>query len=92
LQAARIPAFPSMNSKDLAEDPQLNERGFFARLPHPAVGTQTHAGIPWLLTNSPNGVRTAAPTLGQHTNEVLRELLHYSEDKIARLMRDGILT
>ena len=92
LQATKIPAFPSMNSKDLAEDPQLNERGFFARLPHPAVGTQTHTGIPWVLTNSPNGVRTAAPTLGQHTNEVLRDLLHYSEDKIARLMRDGILT
>jgi crotonobetainyl-CoA:carnitine CoA-transferase CaiB-like acyl-CoA transferase len=91
LQAAKIPAFPSMNSKDLAEDPHLNERGFFARLPHPAVGTQTHAGIPWHLTNSPNGVRTAAPTLGQHTHEILRDLLHYSDAKIAALTQSGIL-
>jgi crotonobetainyl-CoA:carnitine CoA-transferase CaiB-like acyl-CoA transferase len=91
LQAAKIPAFPSMNSKDLAEDPHLNERGFFARLPHPAVGTQTHAGIPWHLTNSPNGVRTAAPTLGQHTHEILRDLLHYSDAKIASLTQSGIL-
>lgn len=91
LQAARIPAFPSMNSKDLADDPHLNERGFFTRLPHPAVGTQTHAGIPWHLTNSPNGVRTAAPTLGQHTHEILRDLLHYSDAKIASLTQSGIL-
>ncbi|HUN57151.1 MAG TPA: CoA transferase [Candidatus Binataceae bacterium] len=91
LQEAKIPAFPSMNSKDLAEDPQLNERGFFERLSHPAVGTQTHAGIPWLLTNSPNGVRTAAPTLGQHTREVLRNLLDYSDEKIEALTRNGIL-
>ncbi|MGA2409834.1 MAG: CoA transferase, partial [Candidatus Binataceae bacterium] len=92
LQAAKIPAFPTMNSKDLAEDPHLNERGFFARLPHPAVGTQTHAGIPWHLTNSPNGVRSAAPVLGQHTHEVLRGLLGYSDEKIAALTRNGILT
>jgi benzylsuccinate CoA-transferase BbsF subunit len=92
LQAAGIPAFPSMNSKDLAEDPHLNERGFFTRLPHPAAGTQTHAGIPWRLTNSPNSVRTAAPVMGQHTYEVLRDRLGYSDDKIATLTRNGVLS
>ena len=91
LQAAGVAAFPSMSSKDLAEDAQLERRGFFARLPHPEVGTQTHTGIPWVLTNSPNGVRAAAPLLGQHTDEVLRDVLGYGGDDIARLKEQQVL-
>lgn len=91
LQTAGVAAFPSMNSKDLVEDEQLNGRGFFARLPHREVGTQTHAGIPWILTNSPNGVRSPAPLLGQHTDEVLREVLRYTDEDIARLKEQQVL-
>jgi benzylsuccinate CoA-transferase BbsF subunit len=91
LQAAGVAAFPSMNSKDLAEDPHLNERGFFARLPHPEVGVQTHAGIPWLLTHSPNGVQTPAPLLGQDTDQVMREVLGYADHEIARLKEEQVL-
>lgn len=91
LQAGGVAAFPSMSSKDLVEDTHLNERGFFARLPHPGVGTQTHTGIPWILTNSPNGVRSPAPLLGQHTDAVLREVLGYADDDIARLREQQVL-
>ncbi len=91
LQAAGVAAFPSMSSKDLAEDEQLNARGFFVRLPHPGVGVQTHTGIPWVLTNAPNGVRSAAPLLGQHTHEVLRDVLGYTDDDIARLREQQVL-
>jgi crotonobetainyl-CoA:carnitine CoA-transferase CaiB-like acyl-CoA transferase len=80
-----------MNSKDLAEDRHLNERGFFARLPHEEVGTRTHSGIPWQLHDSENGVRAPAPILGRDTKEVLRELLGYSDEEIARLGEEGIL-
>ncbi|NOT56938.1 MAG: CoA transferase, partial [Deltaproteobacteria bacterium] len=91
LQAVGVAAFPSMSSKDLVEDAHLNERGFFARLPHPGVGTQTHTGIPWILTNSPNGVRSPAPLLGQHTDEVLRDVLGYGDADIARLREQQVL-
>jgi len=91
LQAAGVAAFPSMSSKDLASDPQLNGRGFFARLPHPQVGVQTHTGIPWILTNAPNGVRTSAPLLGQHTDEVLRDVLGYADEEIAQLRAQQVL-
>ncbi len=91
LQAAGVAAFPSMSSKDLVEDAHLNGRGFFTRLPHPQVGAQTHAGIPWLLTNAPNGVRSPAPLLGQHTDEILRDVLGYSDEAIAQLREQQIL-
>jgi crotonobetainyl-CoA:carnitine CoA-transferase CaiB-like acyl-CoA transferase len=91
LQAAGVAAFPSMTSKDLAEDPHLNEREFFARLPHPEVGVRTHAGIPWHLMNAPNGVRSPAPLLGQDTDGVMHDLLGYSEQEIAKLKEEQIL-
>ncbi len=91
LQAAGVAAFPSMNSKDLTDDPHLNERGFFARLPHPEVGVRIHTGIPWLLANAPNGVRAPAPLLGQDTDQVMRDVLGYPDQEIARLKEEKIL-
>ena len=91
LQAAGVAAFPTMNCKDLAEDPHLNERGFFARLAHPEIGVQTHTGIPWRLQNAPNGVQSPAPLLGQHTDHVMGNLLKYSEQKITQLKEERVL-
>jgi crotonobetainyl-CoA:carnitine CoA-transferase CaiB-like acyl-CoA transferase len=91
LQAAGVAAFPSMNSKDLAEDRHLDDRGFFARLPHPEVGVRTHTGIPWLLAQSPNGVRAPAPLLGQDTDQVMREVLGYSDEELVKLKNEQVL-
>ena len=91
LQAAGVAAFPSMSSKDLADDPHLNERGFFARLPHQEVGVRAHTGIPWRLTHGPNGVRAPAPLLGQDTAYVMHDLLGYSDQEIARLKEEQVL-
>jgi len=91
LQDAGVAAFPSMSSQDLVEDRHLNERGFFERLPHPEVGVRTHTGIPWRLTNSPNGVRSPGPLLGQHTQWMMKELLGYSEQEIAKLIEEKVL-
>ncbi len=91
LQAAGVAAFPSMNSKDLAEDRHLNERGFFARLSHAEVGEQTHTGIPWRFTNAPNGVQAPAPLLGADTDYVMCDLLGYAEQAIARLKESQVL-
>ena len=91
LQAAGVAAFPSMTSKDLAEDPHLNARGFFARLEHPEVGVRAHTAMPWRLSNAPNGVRTPAPLIGNDTDYVMRDLLGYTAQEVAELKDAEVL-
>jgi len=91
LQAAGVAAFPSMSSKDLADDVHLNARGFFAKLPHAEVGELLHTGIPWILTNGPNGVRSAAPLFGEHTDAIMRDVMGYTDAQIAKLKEEKVL-
>ncbi len=91
LQAAGVPAFPSLSSRSLEANPHLADRGLIERLDHPVVGQMSHVGIPWLLTEGTNGVRAPAPTLGQHTHQVLTEVLGLSGDEIATLEQAGAL-
>jgi len=71
LQAAGVPAFPTMSPLDLLSDPHLEARGFFVRLEHPEVGRQTHTGLPWIGRVGPNTVPRCAPLLGQHNDQFL---------------------
>ena len=91
LQAAAVPAFPSLSVRSLEENPHLTDRGLIERLDHPVVGQMSHVGIPWLLTDGTNGVRTPAPTLGQHTHEVLTDLLGLNPAEVAELEAAGAL-
>jgi len=91
LQEVGVPAMPSLDVQSLETDPHLNHRGFIERLEHPVVGTMAHTGIPWLLRDGPNGVRTPAPMLGQHTDEILSSLLRLSTSEIQVLRDEGVL-
>jgi benzylsuccinate CoA-transferase BbsF subunit len=91
LQAAGIAAFTCAANKDLAEDPHLNQRGFFVELDHAEVGRRKHCGIPWRLSRNRCRVEAPAPLLGQHTSEVLTTLLGYSAAQVAELREAGAL-
>ncbi len=91
LQRAGIPAFTVCNSKDLAEDPQLNASGLFVSLDHPEVGRRQHVGIPWRMSDTPCAVSLPAPCLGQHTDSVLTDVLGYSAEQITRLKADKVV-
>ena len=91
LQAAGVPAFPSLDTKEVAENPHLAARDYFGQAPHPEVGVRIHAGIPWRLENGPNGLQRPAPLLGQHTREVCAELLGLSDAEIDALVAEGVL-
>ncbi|WP_423917352.1 CaiB/BaiF CoA transferase family protein [Candidatus Poriferisodalis sp.] len=91
LQTVGVPAFPSLSVRSLEENPHLAARGLIERLDHPVVGQMSHVGIPWLLADGTNGVQAPAPTLGQHTHEVLTEVLGLSNAEIAHLRKTGAL-
>ena len=91
LQAAGVAASACADSKYLSEDPNLNARDYFVYRDHPEVGKQQHCGIPWRMSGTPCRVRAAAPTLGQHTTEVLTGLLGYSTAEVDAMRAKGAL-
>ncbi|MFQ5879058.1 MAG: CaiB/BaiF CoA transferase family protein [Dehalococcoidia bacterium] len=91
LQRHGVAAFPTMTSRDLAQDPHLDARGYFADLEQAEVGPRRHPGIPWQMSGTPCRVRSPAPLLGQHTGEILTGLLGYSPAEVAALQEEGAL-
>jgi len=73
--------------EDLLNCPQLAERGFYSEIRHPVMGVVKVPGEIFRLPNCPWALRTPAPLLGQHTKEILSELLKYPKAKIAKLLR-----
>ena len=82
----------AINTLDRAADhPQARARGVFATCDHPVAGA-VQVTSPWFrLSETPGGVRSAAPLLGQHTDEVLREDLGMTEAEIEALRRAGAI-
>ncbi|SVA87157.1 uncharacterized protein METZ01_LOCUS140011 [marine metagenome] len=77
--------------EDLLNCPQLEERGFYSEVHHPIIGTVKIPGEIFRLPNCPWALRTPAPLLGQHTEEVLRNLLNYPEDKLSKLIQSKVV-
>jgi len=70
--------------EDLLESPQLNSRGFLTTVTHPVAGEATYTGPPWWI--GPDGWAPGrAPLLGEHTEEVLREIAGMSSADVGRL-------
>jgi crotonobetainyl-CoA:carnitine CoA-transferase CaiB-like acyl-CoA transferase len=91
LQNAGVAAGACADSKYIAEDPHLTERDYFVYREHREVGKRQHCGMPWRMSETPCEVKAAAPVLGQHTDEVLTELLGYSKAEVEKMRADGAL-
>lgn len=91
LQAVGVPAFPSLDTPSLMEDPHIQGRGLLTHWPHPEVGTRTLVGMPWRFSNRPNNLGKAAPLLGEDTDAVLERLLGMDEARRADLRARGII-
>ncbi|MCG2635042.1 MAG: CoA transferase [Gammaproteobacteria bacterium] len=88
---AGVVSGPILDFGQIAEFEPFLERESVAVAPHPQHGPIKTSGVGPKFSRTPARVRTAAPTLGQHSEEVYRELLGYDEDKLERLRAASII-
>ena len=92
LEAAGVPCAPVNTIDQVFADPQVEARGMQIRMPHPLAGEDIRlVGSPIELSRTPVSYRLAPPTLGQHTDEVLAEVLALSESERAALRDQGVI-
>jgi crotonobetainyl-CoA:carnitine CoA-transferase CaiB-like acyl-CoA transferase len=60
-------------------------------VPDPVLGKVRLVGPPFKMSGSPEPVLGAAPLLGEHTSDILHELLGYSDEKVTQLQAEGIV-
>ena len=92
LLRAGVTAAPVADARDMAEDPFLEARGFWAEVDHPEVGRRRYPGLPIHLSATPATYRRGAPCLGEHNREVLVEVLGFPASRVDEFEGAGLLT
>lgn len=93
LEERGVPASPVNDIAQVFEDPQIQHRQMKVSVPHEtaAGGAVDLIGSPINLSETPIRYRYAPPVLGQHTDEVLKEVLELSDEQIRQLHADGLI-
>jgi formyl-CoA transferase len=90
LNKLNVPCGPIMSLKELMEDSSLVSRGMVVDVEHPQRGTFRTVGCPLHLSDSPVEVKTS-PGLGEHTDEILEEVVGYGGAEIAKAREEGAI-
>jgi crotonobetainyl-CoA:carnitine CoA-transferase CaiB-like acyl-CoA transferase len=88
---AGIPVGAVNNIGQVVDHPQVAARKSLITMDHPRSGKVMMANVPVRLSKTPGSVRTPAPALGEHTGEILQELLGLSGAEVARLAAAGVV-
>jgi crotonobetainyl-CoA:carnitine CoA-transferase CaiB-like acyl-CoA transferase len=91
LEAAGVANGPINDVAQVFEEPQVKARGVKIELDHPVAGKLPLVASPMRFSATPLEHKLAPPVLGQHTEEVLRDVLRLDEREIARLRSEGIV-
>ncbi len=83
-----IPVGPILSMKELSEEPSLRKTGTIVEVDHPERGKYLTVGCPIKLSDSPVEVERS-PLLGEHTDEILAEVLGYSAEEVADIKQSG---
>ena len=90
LNEVNVPCGPILSMKEIAQDPGLRATGTVVEVDHPTRGKYLTVGNPIKLSDSPTEVRPS-PLLGEHTDEILAEVLGFSDQEISELKASGAL-
>lgn len=92
LQEAGVPAGTVLDFRQVWHDPQLNARGAFQEIEHPAFGLEVRATSQWARGLLPQPIDLPAPCFGQHNYEVLTGVLGLDAAAVAELEREGVIS
>jgi formyl-CoA transferase len=88
--ARDIPVGPILSMKEIAEDESLRKTGTVVEVDHPTRGKYLTVGNPIKMSDSPSEVKRS-PLLGEHTEEILRDVLRFGDREIADIKASGAL-
>jgi len=91
MEKVGVPCGPINNMEQVFAHPQVRHRGLQMALDHPLAGTVPQVANPIKFTGRPHEYQGAPPTLGQHSDSVLRGILEMSDDEIAALKAAGVV-
>ena len=91
LRGADVPCSPIHSIDQIVNDPVVAHRQMLAAIQQPGAGRLSIAASPFRMSVTPGRVYSPAPLQGEHTIEVLRDLLEYEEDSIRILREQGVV-
>jgi crotonobetainyl-CoA:carnitine CoA-transferase CaiB-like acyl-CoA transferase len=91
LGEAGVPCGSVRNFEELFADPQVAAREMVAQLQHPTIGAMRALGIPVKLSDTPGGITSPPPRLGEHTDAVLTRDLGFDAEAIAGFRAQGVI-
>ena len=91
LTFAGVPCGSVRDIREVIQDPQLTVREMIRSVEHAALGAVNVLGVPIKLSDTPGAVRSAPPTLGQHTDRILTDDLGLDREEIAKLRAGGVV-
>jgi formyl-CoA transferase len=90
LNPLNVPCGPILSMKEIAEEQALRNTGTVVEVDHPKRGKYLTVGNPIKLSDSPADVRRS-PLLGEHTIEILREVLGFNDNEIETARGEGAI-
>jgi crotonobetainyl-CoA:carnitine CoA-transferase CaiB-like acyl-CoA transferase len=91
LQTVGVAAYPIENCVDLHNDENLEAFGFWHWLDHKEMGPAPYEGLQHRMSRTPGDLRSAAPTLGQHNDEIFRDMLDLGDEEIEQLRQEKVI-
>jgi crotonobetainyl-CoA:carnitine CoA-transferase CaiB-like acyl-CoA transferase len=91
LTAEGVPATPILTVDGVLTDPQVKARQMVVEMRHPRLGAVPTLGTPVKVDGGMGLAVSPPPSLGEHTDAVLREILEYSDERLADLRRAGVI-